>query len=90
VQAHVGRLHLVITDIVMPQISGREVAEAVVEIDPSIKILYMSGYTDDAMLRHGIVSDAVNFIQKPYTCEALLLMVRQVLDGKLVHASTRD
>jgi two-component system, cell cycle sensor histidine kinase and response regulator CckA len=86
VQAHVGRLHLVITDIVMPQISGREVAEAVVEIDPSIKILYMSGYTDDAMLRHGIVSDAVNFIQKPYTCEALLLMVRQVLDGKLVHA----
>jgi two-component system, cell cycle sensor histidine kinase and response regulator CckA len=86
VQAYVGRLHLVLTDVIMPQLSGREVAEAIADIDPSIKILYMSGYTDDAVLRHGIVSDAVNFIHKPYTADALLQTVRQVLDGTLIHA----
>ncbi len=86
VRMHPGRIHLLVTDVVMPQMSGREVAEAVAAIEPNIKILYMSGYTDDAVLRHGIVTDAVNFIQKPYTCETLVSTVRRLLDGDLVHA----
>jgi two-component system cell cycle sensor histidine kinase/response regulator CckA len=62
--------------------SGREVSEQLKILYPGIKILYMSGYTDDAIIRHGVLESEVNFIEKPFTPEGLAHKVRQVLDNK--------
>ena len=73
-------LSLMITDVVMPQMSGRELADRLRQLRPEMKVLYMSGYTDDAIVRHGLLELAVFFIQKPFTPGALAQKVRQVLD----------
>jgi nitrogen-specific signal transduction histidine kinase/CheY-like chemotaxis protein len=78
---HPGPIHLLITDVVMPQMSGREIAERVTSEHPETKVLYMSGYTDDAVVRHGVQAAHMAFLQKPFTPEALALKVREVLDG---------
>jgi two-component system cell cycle sensor histidine kinase/response regulator CckA len=78
--AHEGEIHLLLTDVVMPGAGGRVVAERLAELRPNLKVLYASGYTDDAMVRHGILSEAMNFLQKPFTPAALTHMVREVLD----------
>jgi two-component system cell cycle sensor histidine kinase/response regulator CckA len=75
-----GLIHLMMTDVVMPQMSGRELAEQVSEIRPDMKILYMSGYTDDAIVRHGLLDEKLNFLQKPFDSAAVSRKVRQVLD----------
>jgi len=74
-------LHLLLTDVVMPGINGRELAEHLLVIRPGLRVLYMSGYTDDAVLRHGLSVASVNFIQKPMTPNALAAKVRAVLDA---------
>ncbi|MFO0945145.1 MAG: PAS domain S-box protein [Planctomycetota bacterium] len=79
---HHDHLHLLLTDIVMPNIGGPELAERVREKYPSIKVLFMSGYTDDAVVRHGLLDQEVSFLQKPYSPLDLARKVRQVLDGK--------
>jgi CheY-like chemotaxis protein len=77
---HKGTIHLLVTDVVMPGMSGREVAELLRLRRPGLKTLYVSGYTDDAVVRHGIVEASEAFLQKPFTPLGLARKVRTVLD----------
>jgi PAS domain S-box-containing protein len=81
-QRHEGPIHAVITDVVMPRMSGRELAERLRQLRPQTKVVYMSGYTDDAIVRHGVLDEGVTFIQKPFTPEAVARKVRQALDAQ--------
>jgi CheY-like chemotaxis protein len=74
-------IHLLITDVVMPEMNGREVKEAVTHLCPDIKTIYMSGYTSDVIALKGIIEEGTAFLQKPFTINALALKVREVLDG---------
>ena len=78
---HEGPIHLLLTDVVMPQMSGPEVSGQVHAARAETKILYMSGYTDTGIVHDGILESEAAFIQKPFTPQALTLKVRQVLDG---------
>jgi PAS domain S-box-containing protein len=73
-------IHLMLADIIMPGMSGSELAKLLIPLYPEIKILYMSGYTDNAIVRHGVLEKGVNYIQKPFTMEGLARKVREVLD----------
>ncbi|HEU4748729.1 MAG TPA: PAS domain S-box protein [Gemmatimonadaceae bacterium] len=75
-----GRIDLVLTDIVMPGLNGRGLVEKLAGIRPKIKSLYMSGYTDDDIVRRGFVEPSRSFLQKPFTSEVLIQTVRKVLD----------
>jgi PAS domain S-box-containing protein len=75
------KIDLLLTDVVMPQVSGREVAENLTRAHPELRVLYMSGYTDDAVVRHGILSEGAVFLQKPFTPDVLAHKVREVLDA---------
>jgi signal transduction histidine kinase len=81
VAQHRGPLDMIVTDVVMPDMGGRQMVEQLVTTFPKAKVLYLSGYTDDAVVRHGIVHDQVQFLQKPFTSGALQRKVREVLDS---------
>jgi PAS domain S-box-containing protein len=77
---HAGPIHLLITDVVMPEMDGRELVERLARLRPGIRVLYLSGYTDDAVVRHGVLQAEVAFLQKPFTMAALTIKVREVLE----------
>ncbi len=77
-----GPIHLMITDVIMPHMNGGELAERLAPLRPEMKVLFMSGYTDDAMVRHGVTVSGMPFLQKPFDPETLAFAVRQVLDGR--------
>jgi two-component system cell cycle sensor histidine kinase/response regulator CckA len=79
-ERHQGPLEMLLTDVVMPRMSGRELAERLAPLRPDLSVLYMSGYTDDAVIRHGVLGAGTAFLQKPFTPAALVLRVRETLD----------
>ena len=80
---HHGPIDLLLTDIVMPEMGGRELAEKAAVLYPEMKLLFMSGYTDDLLVREGIKAHGTPFLQKPFTLQELARTVRNVLDGKV-------
>jgi two-component system cell cycle sensor histidine kinase/response regulator CckA len=74
-----GPIHLLLADVVMPHMSGRELAEAMAVFYPDAKVLFMSGHTDDAVIHHGVRKHEIPFLQKPFTPDSLSRKVREVL-----------
>jgi CheY-like chemotaxis protein len=79
--AHAGPIHLLVSDVVMPGTSGRELARRLAPTRPDMRVLYVSGYTDDAIVHHGMLEPGLNFLQKPFTPAVLARRVREVLDA---------
>jgi signal transduction histidine kinase len=77
---HSGPIHLLVTDVIMPQMSGRELAERLALVRPETKVLFMSGYPDNAIVHHGVLDPGTAFLQKPFTLTALENKVREVLE----------
>jgi two-component system cell cycle sensor histidine kinase/response regulator CckA len=84
---HKGPLDLLLTDVMMPGMNGRELARGVYRLHPGIKILYISGYTDNAIVHQGVLGADAAFLQKPFTADALLRKIRELLDGRLREAA---
>ena len=84
-KAQQGKIHLLLTDVVMPQMGGRVLAETLVVARPGIKVLYMSGYTDDAIVHHGTLDPGTHFIAKPFSAADLTRKVRKVLDSDIAN-----
>src|SRR5438552_1106128 len=78
---HEGLIHLMVTDMVMPEMSGPEVAERLKPLRPNMKVLFMSGFTDKAMVHQGELDPGMAFLQKPFTPQTLTRKVREVLDA---------
>jgi DNA-binding NtrC family response regulator len=78
---YAGKIQLLITDVVMPEMNGRDLSEHLLSIYPELNVLFMSGYTANAIAKHGILEADVNFLQKPFSPKKLTTTVREILDG---------
>jgi DNA-binding response OmpR family regulator len=76
-----GEIHLLMTDVVMPEMNGRDLARTLLSLYPRLKSLFMSGHTADVIARHGALEEGVSFIQKPFSTKDLAARVRETLDG---------
>jgi CheY-like chemotaxis protein len=80
-EQHRGRIHLLLTDVVMPELSGQRLAERLRSTRPDLNVLYMSGYTDDAIVRHGVLTPGTHLLEKPFSATTLAAKVREALDA---------
>jgi two-component system, cell cycle sensor histidine kinase and response regulator CckA len=80
--AHEGTIEILVTDVVMPRLSGRELASRVTAERPNVKVLFISGYTDDSIFRHGVLEGGVAYLQKPFNLKSIAQKIREVLDGQ--------
>ncbi len=77
-----GRIHLLVTDVIMPEMNGRDLAKNILTLYPSLRCLFISGYTADIIAHHGVLEPGVHFLQKPFTNNSLAKKVREALDGE--------
>jgi CheY-like chemotaxis protein len=84
-----SRIDLLLTDVVMPRLDGRELANQMVSLRPDLKVLYMSGYTDDVIVHRGVLKQGTVLVQKPFTKRTLLQKVRETLDSQVANPSPR-
>jgi CheY-like chemotaxis protein len=75
-------IHLLLTDVIMPGMSGRELANYLTGVRPEMRVIYMSGYTNDAIAHHGVLDPGIHFIEKPFSQESLMRKLRAVLDAE--------
>jgi CheY-like chemotaxis protein len=85
--AHTGAIHMLVTDVVMPRMSGRDLATQLTSERPGLKVLFISGYTDDTIVRHGVLDGGVAFLQKPFNLKSLAEKIREVLAGQVIAKS---
>jgi len=89
-ERHEGKISLLLTDVVLTQMSGTELAQRLLQIRPDMRVLYMSGYTDEAIVHHGVLNAGSAFLQKPFTNESLARKVREILDAPPPAKSARE
>src|SRR5437763_3268203 len=83
-------IHLLLTDVVLTQMNGRELAQKLLPMRPEMKVLFMSGYSEEAIAHHGVLNPGTEFLQKPFTTEALVRKVREMLDAPLHATAARN
>jgi CheY-like chemotaxis protein len=84
---HAGKIQLLVTDVVMPRTSGKVLAQILLKVRPALKVLYMSGYTDSAIVHHGVLDAGTHFLAKPFTAVDLTRKVRDVLDADVTRGA---
>ena len=82
-EKHAGEIHLLVTDVVMPEMNGRDLARNLLSLYPNLKRLFMSGYTANVIAHHGVLDQGVHFIQKPFTLHNLANKLREALSEEL-------
>ena len=81
---HTGAIDLLLTDVVMPRMSGKEMADRLLPLRPGMNVLYMSGYTDELLAKHGILGPGMRLLEKPFTRESLVNTVREILSENAI------